>query len=242
MHLSTLHRTAHSLGLLSVGVLSTLGALSLAHIGPASAQSPGVNLAALVAKVNTLTAQVTALQGRVTSLETKTAPLSLSSDPNAGGANTLLTISAVNVQIVSGLGSTSEGTVDANGNSILGKSLSGLGNLIIGYNASGNLSGDMRTGSHNLVLGDQNSYKSFGGLIAGQNSTVSGYYASVSGGLSNTASGPYTSVSGGYSNTASGRAASVSGGGSLTEGSIFGWKAGSESTVGFTTTGNFSSP
>jgi len=39
----------------AVGVLSTLGVLSLTHLGPAQAQSPGVNLAALVAQVSSLT-------------------------------------------------------------------------------------------------------------------------------------------------------------------------------------------
>ena len=52
---SPLRRTARSLGLVSVGILSTLGALSLTHLGPAQAQSPGVNLAGLVAQVSSLT-------------------------------------------------------------------------------------------------------------------------------------------------------------------------------------------
>ncbi len=220
MHIfsTSLRRASRSLGLVTVGVLSTLGALSLSHVGSASAQSPGVNLAALVAQVNALQSTVTsqgstinslqsnltaetsraksaeaALQTRATTLEAKTAPLSLSGPD--------LTFSGVNVHIVDGTGSTS--------------STSGLGNLIIGYNKAGNDqgSGDVRTGSHNLILGDQNNYSSFSGLVAGDDNSISGPYASVSGGFANTASSNYASVSGGFANTASGLYASVSGGG-----------------------------
>ena len=93
-------------------------------------------------------------------------------------------------------------------------STSGLGNLTIGYNALRNDtdSPDVRTGSHNLILGDYNNYSSFGGLVAGYWNTVSGQYASVTGGARNTASGTAASISGGWLNTASGQFASVSGG------------------------------
>ncbi len=217
----SLRRTARSLGLVTVGVLSTLGALSLSHVGPAQAQSPGVNLAQLVAQVNTLKAQVAVLQA-------KTAPLSLSNDPNAGGTNTLLTIKGVNVQIVSGSGYTDDGTQGE----VKGAKLTGLGNLILGYNAAGNDQGkgDVRTGSHNLILGDQSNYSSFGGLVAGDDNTISGPYASVSGGQLNTASSPFASVNGGYGNTASNYYASVSGGYRITQRSENGWSGGSYHT------------
>ena len=42
--------------------------------------------------------------------------------------------------------------------------------------------GDVRTGSHNLVLGDENNYSSYGGQVAGSDNTISNGYASVSGG------------------------------------------------------------
>ena len=203
---SHLCRAARSLGLVSVGVLSTLGALSLAHVGPAQAQSPGVNLAALVARLNADEAKIAALQTDNAALKAKTAPLSVS--------GTDLTVSGVNVHIVSGSGSTSDGTVDASGDPVSGKSLSGLGNLIIGYNAMGNDlgAGDVRTGSHNLVLGDQNNYTSFGGMVASSDNAISGRYASASGGTGNTASSYAASVSGGTGNTAGFDYASVSGG------------------------------
>jgi uncharacterized coiled-coil protein SlyX len=133
-----------------------------------------------------------ALGNRVTSLETKTAPLSV--------AGTDFIVSGMNVHIVDGTGST--------------QSTSGLGNLTIGYNALRNVLGypDVRTGSHNLILGDGNNYSSFGGLVVGRWNAISGRYASVSGGEVNTASGTYASVSGGHYHTASGPNASVSGG------------------------------
>ena len=200
---------------LAVGFLAALGVLSLTHTGPAQAQSPGVNLAALVAQVNTLKAQVATLQGRATVLETKTAPLSVSGTPGTFPAT--LSITGVNVQVVSGSGSTNDGGT-----------LSGLGNLIIGYNALGNNrgAGDVRTGSHNLILGDFNSYSSFGGLVAGFDNAISGQYASISGGFFNTASGNTASVSGGFFNAASGDYASVSGGIGLTQSNNNGWTGG----------------
>ena len=196
---SSLRQAARSLGLITVGILSTLGALSLTHIGPVEAQASGDSLASLTARLN-------ADEATIAELKAKTAPLSVS--------GTELTLAGVNVHIVSGSGSTSDGTANQYGEPISGKSLSGLGNLIIGYNATGYHlgSGDARTGSHNLILGDKNNYSSFGGLIAGQENTISGFYASVSGGQGNTPSGRFASVSGGQTNIVRGSYASVSGG------------------------------
>ena len=247
----------------TVGVLSTLGALSLTHLGPAQAQSPGVNLTALLTRLTTdeqtITAQNTTianLQGvvggvqskqstdetNISGLQTLTAPLSLSSDPYADGTNTLLTISGVNVQIVNGLG-TAAATMGT---------INGLGNLTIGYNLTGNGSGNTRTGSHNLIVGDYNSYSSFGGLIAGNSNSISGPYASVSGGYQNMASADYSSVSGGGGNTASRYTSSVSGGHNNTasgkyssvSGGLGNKAAGVESTVSggvFNATNNYDS-
>jgi hypothetical protein len=91
--------------------------------------------------------------------------------------------------------------------------VNGLGNLIVGYNEESPPGGtENRTGSHNLVVGLEHSYSSFGGLVAGRNNTVSGPNATVSGGRFNTASGTRASVSAGQFNTASGIHSSVSGG------------------------------
>ena len=65
--------------------------------------------------------------------------------------------------------------------------LNGRGNLIVGYNKASN--GQTRTGSHNLIVGDEHEYTSFGGFVAGLANRVTGVYASVSGGEDNTTSG-----------------------------------------------------
>ncbi len=97
-------------------------------------------------------------------------------------------LTGYNLHIRSGSGSTS-GAVN------------GYGNLIIGYNEAG--SSPKRTGSHNLILGTQNNYTSYGGIVAGNANTISGIYASVVGGRSGTASGSYSCIAGGYKNTTS---------------------------------------
>jgi hypothetical protein len=103
--------------------------------------------------------------------------------------------SGVNLQVVNGEGKTA--------------SLNGEGNFVIGYDEN---TSRTQTGSHNLVLGEEQAFSSFGGIVAGYGNTISGREASVSGGFLNTASGFYTSINGGTNNTASVEAASVSGG------------------------------
>ncbi len=103
-----------------------------------------------------------------------------------------------NLYVVNGLGSTA--------------TTNSSGNLIVGYNETGNTSGDTRTGSHNIIVGAQQSFSSYGGLVAGLDNTISGRYASVSGGQSNMASDFVASVTGGFSNVASGPQSSVTGG------------------------------
>lgn len=92
--------------------------------------------------------------------------------------------------------------------------LNGKGNLIIGFNASRVPVGvpDIRTGSHNLIVGDLNNYSSYGGIVAGGLNAIAAPYASITGGTSSIASGFATSVSGGQFNQASAQNASVSGG------------------------------
>jgi len=93
----------------------------------------------------------------------------------------------------------------------------GRGNLIIGYNEDTGPANN-RTGSHNLVVGIEHTYSSFGGLVIGHTNTISGPFASVSGGRNNRSTGFATSVSGGGGpntadgNLASGNYAGVSGG------------------------------
>ncbi len=150
---------------------------------------------------------LSSLNARLTAVENKTAPLAY----NAG--TKLLSVTGANVMIIDGTGAT--------------ESTSGLGNLQIGYNALRG-SGDDRTGSHNLIVGDENNYASFGGLVAGRSNAITGIYASVSGGKGNTASAYGASVSGGVQNTANNDYASVSGGGLNTASGIYASISGGE--------------
>jgi trimeric autotransporter adhesin len=109
-------------------------------------------------------------------------------------------LTGANLHIVNGLDAT--------------QTTNGLGNLIVGYNESRNDpdSPDVRTGSHNVVVGQRHNFSRFGGLVVGDLSTISGDFAVVSSGSQNTARGTFAVVSGGSHNTASGSSAAVSGG------------------------------
>jgi trimeric autotransporter adhesin len=138
------------------------------------------------------------LEQRVEQLEYKLAHVTSGPDD--------ITISGANLHIVNGLGATD--------------TTNGLGNLIVGYNEPRLPHTcpvlvpctDARTGSHNVIVGRAQNFTSFGGLVVAQFNTMSGPWASVSGGIGNTASGVNASVSGGSLNTASGVDGSVSGG------------------------------
>jgi hypothetical protein len=109
----------------------------------------------------------------------------------------------------------SAGSGSTNDNTDRGATSKGLGNLIIGYDEPApDLGGTDRYGSHNLVIGRRHRFTrlAFGGLVAGEENTISNEGASVSGGNGNTASGQLASVSGGGGNTASAQFASISGG------------------------------
>jgi hypothetical protein len=111
------------------------------------------------------------------------------------GGKPTIQFSDVNVQIVDGEGKT--------------EVVNGAGNLVIGYDEN---AGRTQTGSHNVILGEEQAFSSFGGLVTGYGNTISGREASVSGGALNTASGYYTSIIGGMRNTAEVEASSVEGG------------------------------
>jgi hypothetical protein len=135
-------------------------------------------------------ARIQDLENRVTQLEAL-----LQNVTRIG--NTII-FEAVNLQIVNGTGFTDS-------------TLNSVGNLIVGYNEA-RTAGNVRNGSHNIILGTHNNYSAFGGIVAGYWNTISGPYASIVGGTNNTASGSYSSVSGGRVNGASGEATSVNGG------------------------------
>ena len=150
-------------------------------------------------------AYVNALEARIAALEAKLNGLTRSGND--------FIITNANLYIQSGSGYT-YGTIN------------GKGNLIIGYNESRGGLSDVRTGSHNLIVGNQQNYSSYGGMVVGQINTISAPYSSVSGGYLNTASGEGSSVSGGSTNTASSWYSSVSGGHQRSAGDTYGWVAG----------------
>ncbi len=129
--------------------------------------------------------------------------------------NNNIRFSGVNVQIDNGLGATN-GNPEQPDESV-DTFVNGLGNLIVGYNEEirpyrGDTPVSNKTGSHNVIVGHGHNYTSYGGLVVGRDSIISGPYASVSGGAQNIASAPLSSVSGGFVNEANGNSSSVSGG------------------------------
>jgi hypothetical protein len=113
-----------------------------------------------------------------------------------GGKPTIL-VSGANVQIVNGEGQT--------------KSANGAGNLVIGYDE--NQGKHEQSGSHDLILGTEQTFTSYGGILAGRENTITAPFAEVLDGFANTASGEYDAVSAGNRNTASGTFGAWIGGG-----------------------------
>jgi hypothetical protein len=68
-------------------------------------------------------------------------------------------IAGANLRIINGLGDT--------------ETTNGLGNLIVGYNEPRKFGGpDIRTGSHNVVVGRFHNFSSFGGFVAGDHNST----------------------------------------------------------------------
>jgi hypothetical protein len=138
--------------------------------------------------------QLVNLWGRVSALERKLTHVT--SVTGAGGRPEVV-ITGANLRLVNG----QRATATANG----------LGNLLVGYNEPRE-GENMRTGSHNVVVGQGHNFSSFGGLVVGRQNEIHGAFAAVSGGFDNTASGESAAVCGGIFNRASGRSTAVSGG------------------------------
>jgi hypothetical protein len=200
--------------LVSVGVLASLT--------PVSALAGGVpeEIAALKKQVAALQSQVQTLQTQLAAVQSNNALalgpfVSVDPNPENGVIGPHTTFKGANIHIVSGSGVTDD-------HLSTGASLTGLGNLIIGYDEVGPpLNPGDRGGSHNLVIGRWNRFSAssgffpfgaFGGLVAGEGNTISFEAASVSGGQFNSATYLAASVSGGQNNLANGANASVSGG------------------------------
>ena len=142
----------------------------------------------LQSRVAALASEDDALQGEVDALQSLLAGVSRSGD--------VLRFTGMNLQVRDGSGDTHGVT-------------NGLGNLIVGYDES---NGDTRTGSHNLVVGPQHTYSSYGGVVAGRDNAVTARYSSVTGGYLNEAAGRYSSISGGQDGLVDGLGSSISGG------------------------------
>jgi len=205
-------------------VLSTfvLGLVASVLGSPAWAQPPDIkklaaDVATLQGQVTTLQGQNSTLQGQISALQTT---ISSANAQNAFALGQFVTIdttdtinglaaphiifTGANLHVRDGSGSTDDG----------GGTLTGLGNLVIGYDDAPELppAAGYRSGVHNLVVGTGHTFNSFGGFVAGDNNSVEGPHASVSGGRFSTASGLDSSVSGGLQNLAADEATSVSGG------------------------------
>jgi hypothetical protein len=122
-------------------------------------------------------------------------------------------ITGANLHIRNGLEATNGNPADPRASSPAATLVNGLGNLIVGYNAPGGISGETsRQGSHNLVIGDFNYYSSFGGIVAGRDNVTLAPYASTLGGRSNRAEAVFSAVVGGAFNVTDGNTTAVLGG------------------------------
>jgi hypothetical protein len=123
------------------------------------------------------------------------------------GSQPTIRFTGVNVQIVDGSGHTNV--------------VNGSGNLVLGYDETAGT----QTGSHDLILGQTQTYTSYGQIVTGSNNQATAPYASVFGfrnvaggsyslaaGDDNTVSGSTSTVLGGYKNTVSSAYSSLLGG------------------------------
>jgi hypothetical protein len=149
-----------------------------------------------------------ALEGRLASVESRLAAVEtlaegsgiadLAEYLSVDTATDSVIFSGANVYIQDGSGDTAGAT-------------NSLGNLIIGYSEQGSASYG-RNGSHNLVVGAEHEWTSYGGVVAGYRNTITGVSASILGGDYNIASGTYAAIAGGEGNNSTGRATAVAGG------------------------------
>lgn len=148
---------------------------------------------ATAATVSSLEARIALLETKIAALETANADLQTRFAGVSRDGSTLK-FSGMNLQLVNGIGAT--GTANS------------LGNLIVGYNEGSH----DRSGSHYVVVGTQNSWTTWGGIVAGVQNVASGPYATVTGGTFNRSQGYVSAVTGGDVNTASADKSVVVGG------------------------------
>lgn len=92
-------------------------------------------------------------------------------DDGSGSSVPTIRITGANLQIVNGQGSSSTSN--------------GRGNLILGYNELGNPDGDVRSGSHCLVLGIRGNYQGWMNFVGGSDNSVAGGNCAVFAGTGN---------------------------------------------------------
>ena len=165
------------------------------------------NTADISANTSEIAAQATAVaaaEDAVASVEADVASLEADVVPDLGDYLSVdvfadeVVFSGANVLIQSGSGYTCDNTTDDYGGDGSG-SLTGLGNLIVGYN-EGSYAAEDRAGSHNLVLGTYHQYTAYSSLVTGENNDVHAPYAATIGGTSNRIYADNSVISGGYSN------------------------------------------
>jgi len=147
-------------------------------------------------------AAANALSTAKTYSDTRLAPVADKVLHLSRSGNNLL-ITGANVYIRNGLGST------------VNNGFNGLGNLILGYNEGRNQGAsnpDVRTGSHNLIVGVGANYARNASIITGINNSSGNNFASVYGGTGNSANATFSSVVGGFNNFTTGGWATILGG------------------------------
>lgn len=167
---------------------------------------------ALAARVDSLEAQVEDLEADLAKAQALLQFVHVEPGELEGLAGPHWVIEGANVHVRSGSGTTYEGCTSEDPVCL---GLSGLGNLVIGYNEPRVIFAPLeevgRTGSHNLVVGPGHGYTSIGGLVAGNNNAATAISAATTGGF-NLASGAVSSVGGGAYNVSDGLGAAVVGG------------------------------
>lgn len=166
------------------------------------------NEASLLSQLNAANAQLSLLSTRLSAVETNggggnanqgLAELANYIKVEKGDLNGVkgphVIFTGVNLHLRSGHNATNDGGA-----------LSGLGNLIVGYNEEqsspalyndGNNCMRSLTGSHNIVTGVGNLFTSYGALVAGSNNCVTSPNSSILAGDTNEAHGPNSAILGG---------------------------------------------
>jgi hypothetical protein len=132
------------------------------------------------------------LEAKITELEKKIDRLNLILNGVVRKNNDIY-FNNVNIHVLNGTGKT--------------ESVNSTGNIIVGYNENGNISG-----SHNIISGSSCKASSYGGIVSGKNNRALKPYAVAVGGSNNEVNGIYGVAVGGSSNNASGKFSTVAGG------------------------------